>query len=101
MSPNPAHSCAASCATTRKLELPNLAQNLAANLVLARRAPAHHTSGGGQDADAQSAHYRADFGRVAVGARPGARNAPQAADHATAVRRVLPENAQHFARLCF
>src|SRR5277367_3141839 len=81
--------------------LPNFAENFAANFGFAGAAAAHQTLWRRQNIDAQAANDRANVGYTQITARAGARNALHAGDHAAAVRCVLQEYTQHFARLIF
>src|SRR3984957_5279717 len=81
--------------------LPNFAKNLAAHLGFARRSAAHQALRRGHNADAQPANHRTNVRGAQITARSWTRNALEPGDHTAAVRRILQENAQHFASLVF
>src|SRR5208283_3441256 len=73
---------------TSKLRLlPHFAQNLAAQLGLARGAPGHQALRRGQNADAQPAHHRLNVAGAQIAALAGLGDALHPGDHAAPVRR--------------
>src|SRR5579859_922600 len=86
---------------SKKPNLPNFAQNLAAHSRLARGAAAQQPFWRRQNVDSEPADHRTDLGIAEIPARSGSRNALDPGNHAAAVRRVLQKHAQNFPRLIF
>src|ERR1700746_2528744 len=91
----------ACCRLFQKPSLPDFAEQFAANIRLARGAPAHQTLRSRNNTDAQSADHRLDVKTSDVAASSWTRNALDAGNHAAAIRRVLQKYAQGLVALVF
>src|ERR1700738_237129 len=78
-----------------KNSLPDFANDFAAQLGFASGAAAHQAFRRSHDADPQAAYDRTNLCDTQITPRSRPRNPLHASDDATAVRRVLQENAQH------
>src|SRR5579871_6365010 len=81
--------------------LPDFAEHFAAQTLLARGAPGHHSARSAQDAYAQAAINPANLQRSDVAPATRLRNPADVADDRTPVRRVFQEYAQRLPRLRF
>src|SRR5579871_332558 len=82
----------------RNLLLPDLAQDLAADIFLARGAPGHQTLGRGQNVDAHPSQYARHFRAADVDAAAGARNALDARNDRLVVGAVLQTHLDALTR---
>src|SRR5512136_1858695 len=67
-----------------RFELPNVAEEFAADVLFAGLGAGHHPAGGGHDGHAQSAEHARNLGRAHVPAQARLADAPEAYDHAFA-----------------